>query len=49
MKEQKHTAENIMELINSLPIEENVKLYGLYKGTPSASSDMEEYLTEQKD
>jgi len=37
-----------MELINSLPIMERIKLHDLFKGVQTASSDMEEYLTEQR-
>ena len=48
MEDQKHTAESIMELINSLPIMERIKLHDLFKGVQTASSDMEEYLTEQR-
>ena len=48
MEGQKHTAESIMELINSLPIMERIKLHDLFKGVQTASSDMEEYLTEQR-
>lgn len=48
MEDQKHTAESIMELINSLPIMERIKLHDLFKGVQSSSSDMEEYLTEQR-
>lgn len=48
MEEQKHTAESIMERINSLPIMERIKLHDLFKGVQTSSSDMEEYLTEQR-
>ena len=37
-----------MELINSLPIMERIKLHDLFKGVQTSSSDMEEYLTEQR-
>ena len=48
MESQKHTAESIMELINSLPVAERAKLHGLFKDARHASLEMEEYLTEQR-
>lgn len=36
-----------MELINSLPVVEKVRLLELFDGEPSDALEMEEYLTEQ--
>ena len=36
MEDQKHTAESIMELINSLPIMERIKLHDLFWGYSTA-------------
>jgi len=48
MDSQKHTAESIMELINSLPVVERVKLHSMFNTPPTGGTDMEEYLTEQR-
>lgn len=48
MESQKHTAESIMELINSLPLVERAKLHGLFKDVHPTTLEMEEYLSEQR-
>ena len=48
MEYQKHTAESIMELINSMSLDERVKLQELFKTTTGTTAELEDYLTEKR-
>lgn len=48
MEEQKHTAEDIMAMVNQLPIMERIRFQKLFKDAPIKAMEIEEYLTEQR-
>lgn len=48
MNEQKHTSEEMMALVNQLPIVERVRFQKVFRDTPLQEKGIEEYLTEQR-